>query len=134
MNQNLPDILLIDNTPRRGGEIHPRIRLLEEILRSYPAAVRTVHYRDVGPACVEGATAIVLSGSAHNMSEQATKEAMRPVVELVSNTGLPVLGICFGFHLLLHAYGCEVKRNEGNVPKVVGCCRERPTPAALGGR
>ncbi len=104
-------ILLIDNTPRRGGKIHPRTRLLGEILRSYPAAVRTIHHRDVGPASAEGAAGIVLSGSAHNMSEDATKEAMRSVVELVRDTKLPVLGICFGFHLLLHAYGCEIRRN-----------------------
>ncbi|HOD82612.1 MAG: GMP synthase (glutamine-hydrolyzing) [Planctomycetes bacterium ADurb.Bin126] len=111
MNQSLPDILLIDNTPRRGGKVHPRIRLMEEILIACPAVVRTIHYRDVGPASADGAAAIVLSGSAHNMSEPPTREAMRSVVELVRDTRLPVLGICFGFHLLLHAYGCEIRRN-----------------------
>lgn len=114
MHQAMPNILLIDNTPKVGGKVHPRTRRLEEILRAFPAGVTTFHYTEVGPASADGAAAIVLSGSAHNMSERPTQEAMRAVVDLVSRTNLPVLGICFGFHLVMHAYGCKVRRNPGS--------------------
>ena len=107
-----PKVLLIDNTFREGGKVSDRITLLEEIYRSYPAVVRTVHYKDIEPESAEGVNAIVLSGSSMNMSEDATKEMMRPIVDLVWNTSLPVLGICFGFHLVMHSFGCTVMRNE----------------------
>jgi GMP synthase-like glutamine amidotransferase len=107
-----PTILLIDNTLREEGRISPRIRRLEEIFRSYPADVRTVHFASLSNKDIEGIDAVVLSGSSLNVSEDATKERMEHVFDLIRSTDLPVLGICFGFHQVMHAYGCTVRRND----------------------
>jgi GMP synthase-like glutamine amidotransferase len=109
-----PTVLLIDNTLREEGRISPRIRRLEEIFGSYPADVRTVHFDSLSDDELSGIDAIVLSGSSLNMSEAPTKERMKSVVDLVRTTEVPVLGICFGFHIVMHAYGCTVKRNESS--------------------
>ncbi len=109
-----PVVLLIDNTLREGGKISPRIRRLEGIMGSFPAKVRTVHFRDLTARSVDMADAVVLSGSSLNLSQEGTSETMGQVIDLVRGTDLPVLGICFGFQLVMHSFGCTVRRNEGS--------------------
>ncbi len=109
-----PTILLIDDTSREGGKISPRIGRLEDIFRSYPADVRTVHFESLSDDDLSGIDAIVLSGSSLNISDDATKARMGHVIDLIRSTDLPVLGICFGFHLVMHAYGCTVRRNDAS--------------------
>jgi len=109
-----PSLLLMDNTLREGGKTSNRIILLEDILESYPAKVNKVHFKDFNAMGLHDIDAIVLSGSSLNMSEGQTKAEMKHVVDLIRTTDLPVLGICFGFHQVMHAYGCTVRRNESS--------------------
>ncbi len=115
MSANLPTVLLIDNTVNDGSK-NRRIARLEEMMTAIPSNVETVRYEDMRKVIMkeDGVDCLVLSGSGMNISDPGDRKKVRSVVELVQRTDLPVLGICFGFHLVLHSYGCKVMRNHAS--------------------
>jgi len=112
----IPNVLLIDNTLRKGGSKTPRVLRLEKILRSFPSKVRTIHFPELSVKTFkdEMTDRIVLSGSDLNISKPLEREKVAAEIDIIRDTELPVLGICFGFHVILHSFGCTVKRNESS--------------------
>jgi len=115
MSANLPTVLLIDNTVNDGSK-NRRIARLEDMMTAIPSNVETVRYEDIRKVIrkEDGFDCLVLSGSGMNISDPNDRDEVRSVMELVQLTDLPILGICFGFHLVLHSYGCKVMRNHAS--------------------
>lgn len=109
----MTSILIVGNKVSEGPMIGARIDLVEDIIGSYPAESVTIGYDDL-KGIPEGIDAVILTGSRMNVSDGSTKKRIDHVVGLIRNTDLPVLGICFGFHLIMHAFGCDVRRNEAS--------------------
>ncbi len=113
IERSIPIVLLIDNTVKEEGNKNHRIKRLEDLIRSYPLSVSTVRYENLTEKDLKrgGVIAWVLSGSRMNISDPSDREKVSREIELVRRAHLPVLGICFGFHLVLHSFGCKVMRN-----------------------
>ncbi|MCU0798170.1 MAG: gamma-glutamyl-gamma-aminobutyrate hydrolase family protein [Candidatus Thermoplasmatota archaeon] len=113
IERSRPKVLLIDNTVKEEGKKNHRIKRLEDTLRSYPVKVVTIRYEDLpGIRTIEkGFDRMVLSGSGMNISDPMDRGKVGMEIDLVRDSPLPILGICFGFHLVLYAFGCKVMRN-----------------------
>jgi GMP synthase-like glutamine amidotransferase len=109
----MTSILIVGNKISEGPRIGARTLIIEKIFRSYPAQTTAIDYDDL-QEIPEGIDAIVLAGSKMNLSEDPIKKRIAHITGLIRDTDLPVLGICFGFHLVMHSYGCTVKRNEAS--------------------
>lgn len=109
-------VLLVDNTRKEPGTRNKRIVRLEEMLRSFPADVKTIRFEDIPSDVLEKGhfSAMVLSGSGMNISDPVDRVLFRKEIEIVRRSKVPVLGICFGFHIALHSFGCTVLRNQGS--------------------
>lgn len=116
-------ILIVDNRP--VGDTNDRIARITEIVARYPTNPRTevLHHKELRMSDVLDARAVILSGSAFNISE-LEKEASRihreshggrdfeTEMRVVLETPRPVLAICFGHALAALAFGGVVNRND----------------------
>ncbi len=116
-------ILLIDNYPR--GFPTDRITRLETIIRDCIANVnsKTIHYSKFKKGMLENAMGVILSGSNLNVSDfyhnQKLKKHFSPQLEFIrEEDNLPVLALCFGFHLVAYAWGAQVCRMR--IPRLGG--------------
>jgi GMP synthase-like glutamine amidotransferase len=108
-------ILLIDNYSR--GFPTDRIARIESIIEECIAEVEfnTVHFTQFKPKMVENYIGIILSGSELNVSsfyyDERLKRKFNPQLALINNNHqIPILALCFGFHLVAYAYGAQVSR------------------------
>jgi GMP synthase (glutamine-hydrolysing) len=56
--------------------------------------------------------AIILSGSLGYLSKKEDCQKFKTEIDLVSDLDIPVLGICFGHHVIGKAFGSEIKRDK----------------------
>lgn len=91
-------ILIINNGTRR-------LEMLQAICSRYDTT--TIEVTDLSSCSTTAFDAIILSGSySHAVSDSA--ELYATEIELIQQTTVPVLGICLGFELICHAYGCQL--------------------------
>ena len=97
--------LLVDN-----GSIH--IENLAKLVSFNNCDIEEVSYREI-PDNLEGFKLVILSGSSdfnvNNHKDKFTKE-----IKLI-NSGIPVIGICFGFELIVKASGQNITRMTNKV-------------------
>lgn len=51
---------------------------------------------------------LILSGSNLNMSERRVYDSMKPLLRTLKKLDLPILGICFGLHMIARAFGFKI--------------------------
>ncbi|MFX1488940.1 MAG: hypothetical protein ACFFBI_07325 [Promethearchaeota archaeon] len=119
------EIALIDNYPI--GFPTDRISRIESIINESLAnvKVKTIHFSKLNLKDLEDCIGAILSGSNLNVSDFYHNDKLvnyfDPEIELVKCIDqIPILGICFGFHMIAYAF-------EGQV------CRMR-IPGQLNGR
>jgi len=108
-------ILLIDNYSR--GLPTDRITRIETIINNCIADVElnTIHFTQFKKELAEEYIGIILSGSELNVSSfyynDRIKKKFKAQLELIQqNTQVPILALCFGFHLVAYAYGAQICR------------------------
>ncbi|MFX0043985.1 MAG: hypothetical protein ACFE8L_13815 [Candidatus Hodarchaeota archaeon] len=118
-------IALIDNYPI--GFPTDRISRIESIINESIANVKikTIHFSKLTLQYIEDCIGIILSGSSLNVSDFYYNDKLRKFfdqeIELIRAVNhMPILGICFGFHIIAYTFGSQV-------------CRMR-IPSLLGGR
>ncbi|MFX1572930.1 MAG: hypothetical protein ACFFB0_09280 [Promethearchaeota archaeon] len=118
-------IFLIDNYPL--GFPTDRISRIESIVNESLANVeiKTIHFSKLDLRDLEDSIGIILSGSSLNVSDFYYNDKLIKYfdqeIELIrSFNNIPILGICFGFHIIAYAFDGQV-------------CRMR-IPGLLGGR
>jgi len=114
-NEKANKFLLIDNYSQ--GSQTDRIDRIEEIIKycEVKGEVKTIHFTQLKPELVKGCAGIILSGSELNVSEfyfnEKLKRKFRTQLDLINNNyQIPILAICFGFHLVAYAHGAQVSR------------------------
>jgi GMP synthase-like glutamine amidotransferase len=114
-NEKVNKFLLIDNYSQRFQT--DRIERIEEIIRGceVKGETKTIHFTQLKSEMVHGCVGIILSGSELNVSEFYLDEKLRgrfnSQLDLIKNNyQIPILAICFGFHLVAYAYGVQVSR------------------------
>jgi GMP synthase-like glutamine amidotransferase len=108
-------ILLVDNYPK--GFPTDRITRLETIIRDCIANIKskTIHYTKFNQDLAENSSGVILSGSNLNVSDfyfnTKLKKRFQPQIEFIKQgLDIPILGICFGLHLVAFALGIQVCR------------------------
>lgn len=108
-------ILLIDNYSR--GFPTDRITRIEAIINDCIAEVelKTIHFSQFKLEMVKDYVGIILSGSELNVSSfyynERIKKKFNSLLELIQqNNPIPILALCFGFHLVAYAYGAQISR------------------------
>ncbi len=108
-------MLLIDNYSR--GFPSDRISRFETIINNCVADIEliTIHYTHFKPEMAKDYIGIILSGSEVNVSsfyyDEKLKRKFTPELELIQSTDqIPILALCFGFHLVAYAFGAQISR------------------------
>jgi len=111
----LKKILLINNYSQSTQT--DRIERIEVIIRDHPVKVvaKTIHFTEFRTEMINDCIGIILSGSELNVSEfnndEKLKAKFNSQLDLIRNNyKVPILAICFGFHLVAYAYGAQVSR------------------------
>ncbi len=114
-NEKITQILLIDNYSR--GLMTDRITRIETIINDCIAEVelKTIHFTQFKTEMAENYNGIILSGSELDVSsfyyDERLKRKFKPQLELIQQTNqIPILALCFGFHLVAYAYGAQISR------------------------
>ncbi|MFW9874409.1 MAG: hypothetical protein ACFFG0_14990 [Candidatus Thorarchaeota archaeon] len=108
-------ILLIDNYSR--GFPTDRIARIETIIKECIAELelKTIHFTQFKLEMADDYLGIILSGSELNVSsfyyDERLKRKFNSQLELIQNKyQIPILALCFGFHLVAYAFGAQVCR------------------------
>ncbi len=88
-------------------------RLLSELEDLVPGCEVTTSYSDVTPQMFSQFDLIVLSGSSTS-SVMWNEKAFEREIELIRSANVPLIGICFGYELIAHAFGGTLR--EMTVP------------------
>jgi len=112
--QEIPRAALINNYPEGKGS--ERLRRLKASIESFPATVQTFRYNDIPMDKVRGGEfdCLILSGSNLNVSNLTDRKKMDSEINQLKEIEIPVLAICFGLHLAVHAYGGRIERNDNS--------------------
>lgn len=108
-------ILLIDNYSR--GFPTDRITRIEAIINNSIADIEleTIHFTHFRPEILEGFIGVILSGSELNVSsfyyDQKLRKRFISELEIIQQAKqIPILALCFGFHLVAYAFGAQISR------------------------
>ncbi|MFX1498472.1 MAG: hypothetical protein ACFFBH_13175 [Promethearchaeota archaeon] len=109
-------ILVIDNYPRRFPT--DRIARIETIVNNCIAGLEleTVHYTQFNNELPNDVIGVIISGSNLNVSSfyfnNKLKRRFKYQLEFIRQNQIPILAICFGFHLVAYAYGAQICRMQ----------------------
>ncbi|MGV9173082.1 MAG: glutamine amidotransferase-related protein [Promethearchaeia archaeon] len=108
-------IYLVDNYP--FGFPTDRISRFESIISRSIAEldIKTVHYTRFSKEEAQKSIGVILSGSSNNVSDlyfaDHLKKRYDPQLEFIrDDEDIPILGVCFGHHLVAYAFGADVNR------------------------
>ena len=114
-NKKVNKFLLIDNYSQSSQT--DRIERIKTIIKDckVKSESKVIHFTQLKPEAVHGCVGIILSGSELNVSEFYHNEKLKGKFEtqldlIKKNCQIPILAICFGFHLVAYAYGARVSR------------------------
>jgi len=102
------------NNSQQGAPLK-RLARIQAILGAFPADVETFPFSGLPMERLAGPEfdCLLLAGSELNVSQGAAC-MMGDEVRLIQETKLPILAICYGHQLVLHAFGAKVLRNESS--------------------
>ncbi|RLE94012.1 MAG: GMP synthase (glutamine-hydrolyzing) [Thermoprotei archaeon] len=86
--------------------------LIARRVRELGFYARVVGYDSLSLRDLEGAGALILSGGPHSVYEEGAPMPDTRVIRRAIDSGLAVLGICYGHQLLSRMLGGEVRRGE----------------------
>ena len=101
-------ILIIDNYIE-----NERVQQIVEAVQQYTNVLIAVmsfeHVKEIDSSKI---SCLILSGSTCNLSNKEDEKKYIDEIEFVKACQAPVLGICFGHHILGRAYGSEILRGK----------------------
>jgi GMP synthase-like glutamine amidotransferase len=114
-NNEKKKILLINNYSR--GFPSDRIARIQAIINNCLAEVElnTIHFTHFKSEIAKDYIGIILSGSELNVSsfyyDEKLIKRFGPELRVIQETNhIPILALCFGFHLVAYAFGAQISR------------------------
>src|SRR4051812_33374383 len=94
--------LIIDNNTKH----------IDEIKKLCPGHTITVkRWNEAAPDDYSEFDLIILSGGS-GMAINEHEQDLANEIALIKNSDKPIIGICLGFELICHAFGCKMEREE----------------------
>ena len=101
-------ILILDNYAKNG-----RVQQIVEAVQQYTnVPINVISFKQVKEIDSSKISCLILSGSMCNLSNKEDEKKYIDEIEFVKACQAPVLGICFGHHILGRAYGSEILRGK----------------------
>lgn len=116
---NKMKIIIVDNGSRH-------IRALENLC-SATGEVEVQSYDDLDKLKDAPNTVLVLSGS-HNVSVNWHKKLYKKEIQLIQQSKMPIIGVCFGFELIASSYGATLSLRKRRLHRVVNIKQTRDDP------
>ena len=105
-------VLIVDNGSRH----------ILKLLKLFPKKDRVVMKRRSIPKKLDDDLDLIVLSGGHSPSIHNHKKAYRREIDLIQRSGVPILGICLGFELLIVAFGGKLERlsnKEKGLKKIV---------------
>ena len=97
-------ILILDNYAKNG-----RVQQIVEAVQRYTSVpIDVISFKQVKENDSSKISCLILSGSTRNLSDKEDKKKYIEEIEFVKAYQAPLLGICFGHHILGRAYSSEI--------------------------
>jgi len=97
-------ILILDNYAKNG-----RVQQIVEAVQQYTnEPLNVISFKRAKENDSSKISCLILSGSAHNLSNKEDEKKYINEIEFIKACQAPVLGICFGHHILGRAYGSKI--------------------------
>lgn len=110
----LTRVLAVNNYPRRDQSGR-----LAGCIRESGAEVTTIEPGEASRSRFGEFDGVVLSGSPDMWTDGATAGRFEAEVRAVTESAVPVMGVCFGHQLIARAFGAEVVRDAREVKEMV---------------
>jgi GMP synthase (glutamine-hydrolysing) len=110
----LVKVLAVNNYPTRE-----RFVRLAKCLQDNGAEVESIEWDQATTARFDASDGAVLSGSPDMMSEPKVQAKYCDEIDAIRDSGVPVLGVCFGHQMMAHAFGAEVVKDGAHVLEMV---------------
>lgn len=107
-------VLAINNYPSKE-----RFLRLEKCLADNGAAVTSIVWNKVTTGKFDSFDGVVLSGSPDMMSEKGAQAKYQAEIKAITESEVPILGVCFGHQMMAHAFGADVVKDGRHVLKMV---------------
>lgn len=88
-----------------------RAQKIGDILNGWGYKYQIIHFSKIQKIDPNKFDAIILSGSSYNLSLEPP-EPFREEMNLITNSKVPVLGLCFGHQLVAKAFGSQIKTGK----------------------
>lgn len=100
----------------------PRTRKIEEALKEEGESDCLIwHFSEVGSKKIpENLKAVILSGSRAHLQDPDVYSKYEPEIDLIIQSDIPVLGICFGHQLIGKVFGSAI----GSLPRFIDKCQD----------
>lgn len=107
----MKSLVIIDNFNKENEKFEKRFRNSLQNTINF-ISINWIHYTSLTDPAIFGkilqADGLILSGSYEMASDEITIEKYNYVIRLIENFEKPILGICFGLHLIGIAYGASI--------------------------
>jgi len=101
-------ILIIDNYLKNG-----RVNQIKCAVQKYTnEPIKIINFKQVKQIDFCEVSCLILSGSTCNLSNKKDEKKYSDEIESVKRCPVPILGICFGHHILGKAYDSEILRGK----------------------
>jgi GMP synthase (glutamine-hydrolysing) len=110
----LTSVLAVNNYPTLE-----RFERLEKCLRDNGAAVTSVDWERASARLFNSYDGVALSGSPDMMSEDRTAAKFNNEMDAIRDSGVPVLGVCFGHQMMARAFGSDVVKDGRHILEMV---------------
>ncbi len=95
-----------------GNSARERAVRLKSSLEKNGSTYSLVNWDSVTPVAWKDIDGVVLSGSYDMLSEPGVQAKFSKEIELARESGVPLLGVCFGHQLLGYAFGSPIVRTS----------------------